>query len=62
VNDVILEDRYEENASVQIKTSRNPKDASKELCENKFQKIACLNKMLESPWKNIFVLEFLLYK
>jgi hypothetical protein len=39
MNDVILEDRFEENASVQIKTSRNPEDVSKELMKINFKKL-----------------------
>jgi hypothetical protein len=39
MNDVILEDRFEENASVQVKTNRNPKDASKELIKIHFKKL-----------------------
>lgn len=31
MNDVIMEDNFEENASVQIETSRNLEDAFKEL-------------------------------
>jgi hypothetical protein len=38
-NDVILEEKYDENASVKIKTSRNLEDAYEELMEINFQKL-----------------------
>jgi hypothetical protein len=37
--DVILEDGYEVNASVQIKTSRNPEDACEEVKKINFKKL-----------------------
>jgi hypothetical protein len=50
MNDEIME----ENVGVQTKTSKNPKN------ENKSSKLACTKKKLETTWKIIFVLEFLL--
>jgi len=38
-NDVTLEDNFEENASVQTKTSRNIKDAFEELMKINFKKL-----------------------
>jgi hypothetical protein len=39
INDLILEDKYEENASVKIKTSRNLEDAFEELMKINFKKL-----------------------
>ncbi len=39
INDVILEDKYEENANVKIKTRRNLEDAFKELMKINFKKL-----------------------
>jgi hypothetical protein len=39
MNDVILEDNFEENASVQTKTSRNVEDAFEELMKINLKKL-----------------------
>ncbi len=39
INDVILEDKYEENENVKIKTRRNLEDAFKELMKINFKKL-----------------------
>jgi len=39
INDVILEDKYGENANVKIKTRRNLEDAFKELMKINFKKL-----------------------
>jgi hypothetical protein len=39
INDVILEDKYEENANVKIKTRRNLEDGFKKLMKINFKKL-----------------------
>jgi len=48
-----------ENVSVQIETSKNPKNERRRN-EYKNLKIACTKKKLAITWKIIFVLDFLL--
>jgi hypothetical protein len=39
MNDVVLENRFEENPSVQTKTSRNPKNRNEKIMKENLEKL-----------------------
>jgi hypothetical protein len=49
MNDVVLEDNFQENQRVQTKTSRNPKNGNEEIMKEKL-KICMLKENLETTW------------
>jgi len=49
MNDVVLEDGYEENPSVQTKTSRSPKNGSEKIMKENLKKLHA-KKNLETTW------------
>ncbi len=50
INDVVLEDKFEENTSVQTETSRNKKKWQWKNNEGNLEKFACSKKNLETTW------------
>jgi hypothetical protein len=60
--DVVLEDGFEENPSVQIGTSRNQENSSEEIMKGNLKIFHVQRENLESTWQNFFLLEFLLCK
>jgi hypothetical protein len=50
MNDVVLDDGFEENPSVQIETSRNLENGSEEIMKGNLKKFACSKETLETTW------------
>jgi len=50
MNDVFLEDKSEENSSVQIETSRNLENCSEEIMKESLKKLHSQKKNLETTW------------
>jgi hypothetical protein len=62
MNDVVLEDKSEENPSVQIKTSRNLENGSEEIIKESLKKLHAQRKIWKPHSRTFFMLEFLLCK